>query len=180
MEKQTPTLLHQSMIYGLYLGLALVVYSLILYLASLSFNTSLNSLVYLFIAVGLFLSLKHYRDQINGGVLAFGSGMKLGILISIFAGFLSGVFSYVLFLMDPSLIDQVIQTQQEALLKQGMTEDQVVQMEEMMRKMTNPLIMVFSSIFSMALIGTILSLVVSAVLKKKPANPFEEAVKGVE
>ena len=117
MEKQTPTLLHQSMIYGLYLGLALVVYSLILYLASLSFNTSLNSLVYLFIAVGLFLSLKHYRDQINGGVLAFGSGMKLGILISIFAGFLSGVFSYVLFLMDPSLIDQVIQTQQEALLK---------------------------------------------------------------
>ena len=61
-----------------------------------------------------------------------------------------------------------------------MTEDQVVQMEEMMRKMTNPLIMVFSSIFSMALIGTILSLVVSAVLKKKPANPFEEAVKGVE
>ncbi len=180
MEKQNGSLLHQSMIYGLYLGLSLIIYSLILYVASLSFNSTLNFMVYLIIAAGLFISIKQFRDKFNGGILTFGEGMKLGVLISIFAGFLSGVFSYVLHLMDPSLIDQIIQTQQEALLKQGIPEDQVVQMEEMMRKMTNPLVMVVSTLFSMALIGSIISLVVAAVLKKKPANPFDAAFKEVE
>ncbi len=180
MEKQKSSLFHHSMMYGLYLGLALVVYSLLLYLASLNLNTALNSMIYLIIAVGLFVSLKHYRDNINGGVMTFGEGMKLGILISLFAGFLSGVFSYVLHLLDPTLIDQIIQFQQEAMLEKGVPEDQVAQMEEMMRKMSNPLIMVISSLFSMALIGSILSLVVSAILKKKPGNHFEAAVKEVE
>lgn len=180
MEKQKPSLFHHAMMYGLYLGLALIVYSLILYLASLNMNSTLNSLIYLIIAGGLFVSLKQYRDGVNGGVMTFGEGMKLGILISLFAGFLSGVFSYVLHLVDPTLIDQIIQFQQEAMLEKGMPEDQVAQMEEVMRKMSNPLIMVVSSLFSMALVGSILSLVVSAILKKKPANPFDAAVKEVE
>lgn len=180
MEKQKNSLFQHSMIYGLYLGLALIVYSLLLYLASLNLNTAMNSLIYLIIAVGLFVSVKHYRDGANEGLLTFGEGMKLGIMISVFAGFLSGVFSYVLHLIDPTMIDQLIQFQQQAMLEKGVPEDQVAQMEDMMRKMSNPLIMVISSLFSMALIGSIISLVVSAILKKKPANPFDAAVKEVE
>lgn len=177
MEKQKPSLFHHAMMYGLYLGLALVVYSLLLYLGSLSFNVTLKSLIYLFIVVGLFVSLKHYRDNINGNVLTFGEGMKLGILISLFSGFLMGGFSYVMHLIDPTLLDQSIQLQQEAMLQQGVPEDKVAEMEIMLRK---PILLVVGVLFDVLIMGSILSLVVSAILKKKPANPFDAAVKEVE
>ncbi len=180
MNQKKHSLAHFAMTYGLYMGLALVVYSLILYVASLSFNTSLNSLVYLIIAVGIYLSLKNYRDKQNGGILTFGTGFKLGILVAVFAGFISGVFSYVLNLLDPSLMEQMLEVQQQALLEKGIPEDQVAQMEDMMRTMTNPLILVISSIFSMALIGVIFSAIIAAIVKKKPTDPFASAVSEVE
>ncbi len=180
MESKKPSLSYSAMTYGLYLGLALVVYSLILYMASQNFNQGLNSLSYLIIAGGLFFSLKHYRNKVNSGVLSYGSGLKLGVLVALFAGFISGVFSYILFSIDSTLIDQMIQVQQQAMLESGMKEDQVAQMEEMMRNMSNPMILVLSSIFSMAFIGLIFSLVIAAIVKKNPTDPFSEAVKEVE
>lgn len=180
MENKKHSLTYSSMTYGLYLGLALVVYYLVLYVANQFFNPGLGYVVYLIIAGGLFFSMKHFRDKLNAGVLTYGNGVKLGVLVAVFSGFISGVFTYVLFIIDPTLIDQMIQVQQQALIESGVPDSQIELVEEMMRKRSNLAVIVISSLFSMALVGLLISLIVAAIVKKNPDNGFAEAVKEVE
>lgn len=176
MNTKPKSLSHHAMMYGLYLGLALVVFTLITYVGNLMTNKSLGYISYLIIIVGLFMSLKHYRDKVQQGILAFATGLKLGVLVSVFAGLISGVFTSILYMMDPSLIDQIIQVSQQAMLEQGISEDQVVAMEETMRSVTNPIFLSISSVLGFALIGTLISLIAAAILKKNPTNPFDAVV----
>jgi hypothetical protein len=173
MENEKNSLLKASMNYGLITGLIVIVYSLILYLLNLTFNQALGYISILLIAVCIYLFTKQYRDKTNGGNIAFGQAFGLGILIGVFAAVLLSFFSFLqVTYIDPSLINKQLEITQEALLKQGMSEDQIEQAINLSKKMMTPGMMFLMSILSFTFFSAIISLITSAILKKNK-NPFE-------
>jgi len=162
--------LKSAMTFGLITGLALVIYTLLLYMTDniVSSNVFLNILQWVILAGGLYYGIKSYRDQYSDGYITYGRSLGLGVLISVFVGVILGLFTYLLYAaIDPGLLEKTIKVAQEEMLKTGMSEKQVEAATEMQRTFTSQIIMLFSSVFSFAFFGTIISLVVSIFTKNE-------------
>ena len=167
---QGNTYMKSAMTFGLIIGLIIVIYSLLLYMTDnfVSKNTILGLLQWVILAGGLYYGIKTYRDQHSEGYITYGRSLGLGVLISVFVGVIMGVFTYLLYtVIDPDLLEKTIKIAQEEMLKTGMSEQQVETASEMQRTITSPTIMLFSSIFTFAFFGTIISLIVSIFTKKE-------------
>jgi len=181
MEKQDPSLFKNALTYGLYMGLALIVYSLIIYFAGLTGNTAVGYLTYLIYIGVLCYAMINYRDKVNGGVLKYGQGVGLGTFTMIIGGFMSSVFSFILMTyIDPGLVDQIINIAMEEAMAKGLPEAQIEMTEKMVRMFTNPIAMLVVGILGSGIIGAIISLILAAIFKKEPsifegAETVEEA-----
>ena len=118
----------------------------------------------------VFIGIKAYRDNDRDGVLSFGEGFKVGILISIISCLcytLAWMVVNSLFL--PDFMDKYIAYSVEQMKATNPTPEQLSQyMDEMdAYKTMNPVVknaMVFLEPFPVALIVTVLS---AAILQKK-------------
>ena len=155
--------------YGLYLGIALIVFSLITFYGGFLGNNAFSYLSYVIYIVLIFLGIKHYKEKENNGFLQYGQGLGLGVLISLVGGVVSAIFTYVFFtFIDPAKHNQLIMVVQEQQMKSGVSEAQLEQMEGIMSKMMSPLSMSLIGIIGAVFVGLVISLIVSAILKKDP------------
>jgi uncharacterized membrane protein YcjF (UPF0283 family) len=167
--RQGNTYLKSAMTYGLITGIALVIYTVLLYMTDnyISKNAFLGILQWLILAAGLYYGIKSYRDQYAEGYITYGKSLGLGVLISVFVGVIMGIFTYLLYVViDPELLEKSLKFAQEEMLKSGLSEEQVEAATKMQRTFSSPIIMLFSSVFSFAFFGTLISLVVSIFTKK--------------
>ncbi|MEL7587766.1 MAG: DUF4199 domain-containing protein [Prolixibacteraceae bacterium] len=171
-----------AMTYGLYVGIAIVLYSVILYVLGQTLNPTLGFISYLIIAAGILLSQLHYRNNQLNGYIKYSTALGFGVAIMLFAGILQSLYTVILFkFVDPSLIDQMRLLQEEAMLKQGLNEESIEAASEMMGKFQSPVIMAVAGLFSSALVGFIISLVTSIFVKKADdENAFEQAMEEVK
>jgi len=159
--------------YGLYLGIASIVFSLITFYGGMLGNQYFGYLGYLISIVFIFIGIKHYKEQENGGFLKYGDGVGLGVLIALVGGVVSSVFTYVFFVfIDPAKHQEMIAVVQEQQLKAGVSEVQLEQMEKMMSVMMSPISISLMGILMSAIGGLIIALIVSAILKKDPEPTF--------
>lgn len=167
---QGNTYLKSAMTFGLITGILLVIYTLLLYITDnyVSKNTILGLLQWVILTGGLYYGIKTYRDQHSEGYITYGRSLGLGVLISVFVGVIIGIFTYLLYTaIDPELLEKTMRVAEEEMLKTGMSEEQVETATEMQRTFTSPTIMLFSSVFSFAFIGTIISLIISIFTKNE-------------
>ncbi len=155
--------------YGLYLGIASIVFSLITFYGGMMGNTYFSYLGYLLLVVFIFLGLKFYKEKENAGVLRYGQGVGLGVLISLVGGVVSSIFTYVYFVfIDPSKHTELLAVIQEKQLEAGVSAAQLEQAEGVMSAMMSPAAMVIFGIIGSLIGGLIISLILSAILKKDP------------
>lgn len=167
--------LKSTMNYGAMLGLALVIYSVILWMFGLTFSKPLGYLSYLLIIAGLYLGIRAFRDQESGGFISYGRALGVGTMIGLFAGVITGFFTFIMFkFMDPELVDKAILMAEEALYKRGMTEDQIEMAIKAQKMFMKPVIFAISSILGSVFMSFIFSLIISIFLKKEE-SPFKEA-----
>jgi hypothetical protein len=179
--EQKSTFWKSAMTYGIYLAAALIFYNVVLYVLGESMNKTLGLITWVIMAVGIYLCQKDYRDKELGGYIDYSKALGFGVAIMLFAGVLNALYTVVLMKIDPSLIDQIRIMQEEALMQQGMSDDQIEMASAMMSKLQSPLIIVVSSLFSFALIGFIISLITSIFIKQKAdENAFDEAMEEVK
>ncbi|HVX48577.1 MAG TPA: DUF4199 domain-containing protein [Chitinophagaceae bacterium] len=72
--------------YGLYGGVAMVIFSILDVTVFSGFDNISEILGYVSIVLSLvfiYFGLRYYRDKHNGGTLSFGQGIKLGLLITL-------------------------------------------------------------------------------------------------
>ncbi|TRX65985.1 DUF4199 domain-containing protein [Carboxylicivirga sp. M1479] len=170
MENQNPSIGKSALNYGLFLGLALVVYSLIIYLAGLTGNQAASWLSYIIFIGIMSYAMINYRDKVNGGVLRYSQGLGLGILTAVVGGVISTVFTFILMkYIDPALIDQIVNKALEDAMAKGTPEEQMEMVEKMVRMFTSPTALLLMGVFGSALMGTIISLILAAIFKKEPA-----------
>lgn len=179
MEKQTPSIGKSALTYGLYLGLASIVFTLILYLTEMLGNSALGWISFIISIAILSWAMINFRDKQNGGVLRYGQGVGLGTLSMFFGGILSSIFTFVLYnYIDPGIIDQLVNQALEEAMAKGTPEAQMEMVEKWTRMFMNPTAMLIMGIIGSPIIGAIISLILAAIFKKEP--PVFEAAEATE
>lgn len=163
--------------FGIWSALSICILFLIssLLLKDLDFNTQ-EIYGYVSIIVSLsfvFFGIKHFRDRENNGLLSFGKGLLIGLLITLFASMTFGIYNVVYVeYIDPNFMTEYYNHSVEQVSKTlSGTELQVKlkQMEDEKDMFSNPF-MNFSLMFlTVFMIGFIISLISSLILSKKPS-----------
>ena len=173
MEENKNDILRHSATYGAIIGFALIIYSILLYIADLSLSRGLGYLSYVIIIAGLYIGIKKFRENEPSEAIKYSKALGVGVLICVFLGFIGSVFTYLQFrFIDPDLVNKILEMSEEKLLDRGLSEDMIEMQSEFMMKFMSPGIMALSSFISYIFVGTVFSLILAAFLKKEP-NPME-------
>lgn len=173
MEENKNDILKHSATYGAIIGFALIIYTILLYIADLSLSRGLGYLSYVIIIAGLYIGIKRFRENEPSEAIKYSKALGVGVLICVFLGFIGSVFTYLQFrFIDPDLVNKILEMSEEKLLDRGLSEDMIEMQSEFMMKFMSPGIMALSSFISYIFMGTVFSLILAAFLKKEP-NPLE-------
>lgn len=159
-----------SLTYGLLTAIGFILITLLTYLFNLTEITWLSYLTYIVLVAGIIFGTIKFRDDDLGGFISYGRALGLGTLISLFAALISGIFLYVFYsFIAPDAFEQIRMLAEQRIIEAN--PDITDQQLDLAMRMTTPLMVLISSLFSVTFIGFVFSLATSAFLKKK--DPLE-------
>ena len=159
--------------WGAILGFVLIVLSLIFYLLGVTEASWVQWISYAAIAAVIYMATKVKRDN-SGGLISYGQGLGTGVGVAFFASILVAFYTYVFFnFIDAEMLEQMILRTEDQMYDQGMPSDQVDIAMEYTRKFMMPGPMAGMVVLSYTIVGFIISLVTSAILKKE-GTPFQD------
>jgi hypothetical protein len=172
-NEQYPSWKH-AMTYGLYLGVVLIVLSLIYYLLDVFTESWTGYISYIILLIGILFSQIKYRDDHLGGYITFGQSFSTGFLTGLFAAILTAIFSYFFMsYLGEDFIETLLEkTMTELESNPNLTDEQIDQTMNMTRKFMTPGIMTAFSFFGSAIVALILSLI-AAIFTKRADNSLE-------
>ncbi|HAN18653.1 MAG: hypothetical protein A2X13_13500 [Bacteroidetes bacterium GWC2_33_15] len=161
---------------GAILGIALIIYSVLLFIFDLSMNKSLGYINYVILLAGLIWFTKSYRDNNMGGIISYGQALGFGTMVVVFAALISGIYGYIFMkFIDPSIIDKIIALGEEEMLKRGMSDEQIEMAQSMQKNFMNPGFINIMGFVVTSIWGFVLALITSAFIKKE-GDPFKTAM----
>ncbi len=170
MDTQKASVKKIALNYGLLLGLASILLSVVTYVMGVHLErpwwASLLGIgiMVLFIIYGL----KAFKSE-NEGFLSLGEAIKVGLAISLIAGIVSAVYNYVFVsFIEPDFVNQIMEMTQQNMIEQNpeMTEEQMEMGLSISRKMMTPGIMSAMAVIFTLFIGFIVSLISGLVMKQ--------------
>ena len=126
-------------------------------------------------ALGLVMSLKYYRDNQLDGFMSFGKVFSSGISITFFFSILFAVYQYIMFKVDPNMINQIMEEAIQELYNSGQSEENIENFMQISSEFMTPGLLGFSSFLSQMFTGGLFTLLISFFLKRNNPNPFQEA-----
>lgn len=160
--------------YGLYLGIASILVSVILYALGMHYDQDWKQGTFGFIIMVaiIFLGLKKYKE-LNNGYLTIGQALKTGVGIALIGGIISLIYSYVFMnFIEPDFMANIMAGAEEKMIEQNpnLTDEQIEQALAISSKMSSPVILASISIFVSLFFGFIVSLITGLILKNNPEN----------
>jgi len=157
---------------GIILGLAGVVFSLVLWFMDQSLNRSLGYIWLLVLIVVLYFMIKSYRDNYLKGFITYGQSLGAGVVIMLYYAIISAIFAFILYkFIDPNLTEKMLAMSEEAMVERGMPEAAMEQGLKVQQKMMTPVVLAISSVVSTMFFGTIMSLLIS-IFTRREGNPL--------
>lgn len=157
--------------WGGILGLALIAYSLALYLLGMNESQPAQWLSYVIIGTLIFFGTKAKRENQNG-VISYGQGLGTGVGIAFFGSIMVAFYTFVFFkFIDAEMLEELILRAEDQLYDQGMPDDQVEIAMQYTRKFMAPVPMAAMVVLSYTFVGFIISLITAAILKQE-GDPF--------
>lgn len=168
-----PSTARVALKWGGILGLALILFTLVLFLTDNVGNTPLSFVSYALTIAGLILAMRDYRTQ-NGGYMTYGEGVSLGTLTAAVSGLLSSLF-YVFYttLIDTGVTQRMMDTIRERSEESGLSDEQIDQQMSFMELFQSPGLVFVVGVISAAIGGLLFSLLIAAFLRRNKANPFD-------
>ncbi len=156
-----------AMRYGLISGVISIVYSLILNITDLAFtNKALSWVSFIILVAAIVLAMREFKRQ-NGGFMSYGQGLGIGTLVAVISSILGGIFMYIYVkFVDSGYMDKMRDMQVAELESKGMNDEQIDQAIAISDKMMTPEMMVVFAIIGGLVFGFILSLIISAIMKR--------------
>jgi len=170
-EQQSSTRL--ALKWGVILGIALILITLILYLTDQTSNPWFSVLTLVAMIAALVLAMQEYRN-VNSGFMTYGEGVGIGALLSGVAGLLASAFStFYNVVIDPTIQQRAFEQARERLENQGMSDEQIDQALEFSQKFQSPGFTFIAGVFGTIIIGALLSLIIAAFIRRNKNNPFD-------
>lgn len=156
-----------SMTWGLVLGIAMVLFSLVPYIFGIITPSKWVSVLSFAVTVaGIVIGQIKHRDGDLDGYIGYGRALATGILVMFFATVVYGVYFVCLIkIIDPQYMEKVITAQAESLYALGYTED-MVEMAISATASFSPVFMFVTTVLGASLQGVLISLVSSAFVKR--------------
>lgn len=165
MNEQKVTIPSVAIRYGLFVGLVSVIYSFILAMMDEIMNRNLGAVSYLFLITGMVLAMKYFKTH-NDGYMSYGQGLGIGTLMALVSGLISSTFMYIYSsFVDPGMMERVMELQRIEMENQGMDDARIDQAMEVSAKFTSPEMLVIFGTLGFVIVGFIIALVVSAIMK---------------
>ncbi len=166
-----------ALTYGLYIGVALIVLSLIFYLLDLHTEKWTSYLSYVILLLGILLAQMHYRDKHLDGDITFGQSFSVGFLTGLFASIIAAIFSFffISYLGEDYVETLLEKTMVELEANPDLTDEQIEQSMSMVQKFMTPGIMTIFGLLSSTFVSLILALIAGAFTKKQD-NSLESNV----
>jgi len=165
---------------GAILGIALIIFSVLLYILDLTTTKGMNYISYVIIIAGIIWATKTYRDNNLGGTISYGQALGFATMVVVIAALISSIYSYVFMkFIDPSVIDKIIAMGEEEMIKRGMNDEQIEMTQSMQAKFMKPGLMNIIGFFALVLWGFVLALITSIFMKKE-GDPYKTAMQEVE
>lgn len=163
-EKE-PSVASVALKYGLLFGLIGVIYQAILMVTDVGDNRWLSSLGFLILIAGIVLAMKSFKEQ-NLGYMSYGQGLGIGTLLSAVYGFFNGLFTWIYMeFVDQEYMARMMEKQRVQMLEQGLSDEQVDTAISMAENFQGPLVSIGGATIGSLVIGFLLSLVISAIIK---------------
>ncbi len=179
MDERGPGRLKPAMTYGLTIAAVLIGLNLVAWLFKLDGSLWFQYLNWAVLVGVLYWALKSYRDQHLGGFITYGRAVRSGLLFFFFASLLYGFYTVLYFAyLDPEAIDRGLDAVEELYYARGISEEQIDRMMQMATRMRSPGMQVISVVFGTTMLGLILSLLISVLVRRK-GDPFAEAMRNV-
>ncbi len=159
-----------SIMSGIYLGIALIVYSLVMFLIEIDRESPIMYVSYVILAIGLFWAIISFRDKHNGGFIDYKGAFSAGFFTGLFASILTGIFMFVYAqYIDPGLVDEILLNAEEQMLEQNpnMSDEQIDQALSITESMTSPVMMMVWGFVGNLIVSTILSLIIAIFAKRE-------------
>ncbi len=155
---------------GVFLGFTLVILEFSALFLGLLFHKYLANIFTIIVFFSISIAIKKYRDY-NNGYLKFSSAFKIGFVTCVISGAIWSIYRYIEYKLSPSILEEIIRANKEALSESWATSDRLEFMMEATEKVTTPATLAFLNTFivSMILGGSILSLFLAFILKRE--NP---------
>jgi hypothetical protein len=122
------------------------------------------------------LGIKAVREEAKDKSLSYGKGVGTGVLISLYASLIFAIYTFVHFtFINPNFADYAIDMIRQKWVAAGMGDSQIEQAEKFTRFFYKPALMAIMTVPYLTFVGTIISLILSIFLKRKPAATVENA-----
>jgi hypothetical protein len=116
--------------------------------------------------VFVYFGLRHYRDRVNGGVLTFGRGIRLGLLIALVPAIGFGLFD----VLYTRVINPSWHAEYMAHYAAGLKPAERQQFEQQVALFSNPLLEFLVMALTVLIIGFIATIISTLLLKRRAAR----------
>jgi len=155
---------------GIIISAALILYSLVLFLLDVAYDSKLTYVSYLILAIGLYWAITSYRNKQEGGFISYGGAFSSGFYVGLVISVITAIFTYIYVqYINPGIIDDIILKAEEEMLTNtpDMSDEQVEQALSYVEKFTSPAIMAVFGFFGNLLASTIFSLIIAIFAKRE-------------
>lgn len=173
MEQKSTSIWKSAITYGIYLGIASILVSVIYYATGNTYATSAQWVGIIVIVAAIILVQMNYR-KVLGGYMTYGQAVLIAVLSMLFASILSGLYNFILTsYIDPSLQEQARIMAEQKLMERGIPEEQLETALNVAMKFQKPAVIFIMGLIMGPLIGLIIALITSIFTKKVPAETVE-------
>lgn len=175
MEQNASSIWKSSITYGVYLGILLILMSVVYYVTGNTFASSAQWVSYALMIGGVVFAQLGYK-KVLGGTMTYGQALGVGVLTMLFASIISSIYTYLLYsVIDPSLQEQMRIFTEEKIIQQGNVPDEQLDMAiEVATKFQKPALMAIFGVLGGTFIGLIISLITAIFTQKKPTDDIIE------
>lgn len=160
--------------YGLYLGIAGVIVNLINYALGMHLDPHWSISV---ITIVIFIALIVYGIKVykaaNGGFLSWGQGVKIGVGIALIAAIIGTIYNLIFMnFIEPDFMAQAVEVQNQKLLDQGLSEEEIEAANAMTQKFQTPALVAAFGIIGSLIGGFVVAAIASAIMKKTEEETY--------
>lgn len=177
MEEQKKSIFQPSIMPGIFLGIAIIIFSLVLYLLDVNMRSGWNYLSLILMVGGLYWGMITVRDKTLDGYISYKQAFVVGFWVGLVAVIISSIFTYVhVTVIDPGFAQETLDQAIEQALERNpdMSDAELEQVESITSMFTSPAMITVWGFVGSLFFTVILSLIIAIFAKREKTADFAE------